>query len=319
MKILQVGIGVNRKQSACHTINVGLKLNDHEVDTFEYRALSKSIGLEEMNDLLVKISVNYDLIIIGKGELIKGITLKKIKNNGVKIIYWYGDQRETLVNFVLELLPHVDLFLHVSGGDRLMDYHVNGKPKKSMYFLMPSNKVVFNGENSVTRPIDIIFPARKYSEEGVERLLIKSYLSKFSNAHLYGYNKPELTGDSYINALLNSNIGVNINHFMKFDKCTSNRLIHYMSSGVLVLTKYSPNMDLIYKDNEDLVFFYDLEDFKIKLSNLLTNRDDLKKISLNGMRKVHEVYNTKNIMNDILNVLDDNNIGLIFIKLFNLN
>lgn len=309
MKILQIGIGIDNKQTACHTIKSGLLLNGHVVDNFEYRRIAKEMGNLKMNDELVERSKNYDIILIGKGEIIYSDALKKIKKqkDNIKIIYWYGDQRKNLENFVLNLLPNVDLFLHVAGGQRLLDYHTNGNCKKSMYFLIPSDISVFNGNNSIDRNIDIIFPARNYKLEGVERIEIKKYLSELKNTYLFGYNRPVITGDEYINALLKSRIGININEFMYFDKCTSNRLMHYISSGVMALSKYSPNMDLIYDGDSDIVFFDDFNDFKTKVQYYLNDNEKRMQIAKNGMKKVHEKYNSKIIMGDILNVLDNNN------------
>lgn len=309
MKILQVGIGINKKQTACHTIKSGLLLNEHDVDDFEYRRIAKEIGNTKMNSKLIDLSKNYDIIVIGKGEIISGDALRKIKNqkNDIKIIYWYGDQRKNLEGFVLNILPNVDLFLHVAGGQRLLDYHKRGKCKKSMYFLIPSDISVFNGNNSSKRNVDVIFPARNYGFEGNERRKIKKYLSTVKNAHLYGYNKPVVMGDDYIKALLNGKIGINVNDFMYFDKCTSNRLMHYISSGVMALTKYSPNMDLIYKPDSDVVFFHGYDDFKEKLQLYLNDDEKRIEIANNGMKKVHDEYNSKIIMADVLNVLNNDN------------
>lgn len=304
MKILQVGIGVNsNKITACKALYLGFKKNNHTIDTFEYRILSKSTSIDEMNNRLFEISKNYDIIVIGKGEIITETTLNKIKQKSpeIKIVYWYGDQRHTLVDFVVNNLKYVDLFLHTSGGFRLKEYFDVGKPKIASNFIIPSDVDLF-GEINNTKNKNIIFTGRDYFGEGELRKQIKNYLSKRDDSYLYGSILPEVSGNEYIKKLKQSKIGININDMQVYDKTTSNRLSHYLSCGVLGLSYLSPKLNTIFNDDE-VVYFNTYDEFIGKLEFYLNNDNERVRISKNGMNKMYDEYNSKIITDDIFNIL----------------
>jgi hypothetical protein len=307
MNVLQVGVGIDNRQNACRSINAGLLNAGCEVTPFEYRRVKQNSSTAKMNYRLAKAAENKDLVIIGKGELIYPEALKKINNNGTKIILWYGDQRNKLDPQLLRLLPYVDLFLHTTGGKRLREYHLKGRPKKSMFFFIPSDPEIFHPDNSMERKLNAIFTGRNYAGEGSLRKQIKIYLGTRNDAKIYGGKHPQIVKREYVNALKTAKIGININEFHKFEKCSSNRLSHYLSSGLMVLSKYSPKMELIYENKKDLVYFDTFQEFKTLLDYYIENEEERKKIAETGCKKIQTEYNGKLMMEEIFRVLNGDN------------
>ena len=69
------------------------------------------------------------------------------------------------------------------------------------------------------------------------------------------------------------------------------RIWDIMGAGGFLITNYQPELEMYFKNGEDLVFFTDKEDLNDKVKYYLENEDERKAIALNGRNKVRELHN----------------------------
>lgn len=69
------------------------------------------------------------------------------------------------------------------------------------------------------------------------------------------------------------------------------RIWDIMGAGGFLITNYQPELEMYFKNGEDLVFFTDKEDLNDKVKYYLENEDERKAIALNGWNKVRELHN----------------------------
>jgi len=310
LKILYVGFSADIKTSSCNIYREGFRENGHQVDDFEYVDISKKIGETKMNQQLLEKAHSYDIIFIYKGEKISSNVLREIKTKySTRIILFYHDQRFNLQGFILAMLPYVDLFVHTTGGNRLQQYHQQGRPSKSMYMFTPANTKVFE-DFGLKRTTNVLFTARNYPFEGTLRIMIKKYLKERKDVEIYG-EKNVILGQKYIKTINQAKIGINVNDFYLFSKYSSNRLTDYLSCGLFTLSVYSEGMEQIFTDKQDLVYFRNFEEFKELLDYYLEHDEERETIARNGMNKVRNLYNTKVLSQEILNcLLNDNHVPM---------
>jgi spore maturation protein CgeB len=59
-------------------------------------------------------------------------------------------------------------------------------------------------------------------------------------------------------------------------------------------------MEQLFQDNKDIVYFYDIEDFKYKLNYYLKNSKERESIAKSGYQKIRKYYNTEVLMNEMM-------------------
>ena len=68
------------------------------------------------------------------------------------------------------------------------------------------------------------------------------------------------------------------------------RLWDIVGAGGFLITNYQPELEMYFKNGEDLVFFTDKDDLKEKVRYYLSHEEERKQIALNGQRKVKELH-----------------------------
>ena len=68
------------------------------------------------------------------------------------------------------------------------------------------------------------------------------------------------------------------------------RLWDIIGAGGFLITNYQPELEMYFKNGEDLVFFMDKDDLKEKVCYYLEHEEERKQIALNGQRKVRELH-----------------------------
>lgn len=68
------------------------------------------------------------------------------------------------------------------------------------------------------------------------------------------------------------------------------RIWDIMGAGGFLITNYQPELEMYFKNGEDLVYFTDKEDLAKKVKYYLEHEEERRQIALNGQRKVRELH-----------------------------
>ena len=262
MKILFIGVftegSTNISQRDCLT-----KLW-HNVEEFSYRSINNfNIVLQEKS--------GYDIILIAKGNGISKYTMKTLKQNNKKIVYWFPDPAQTFTMEMAEktMLSDVAFFDKKNSLEKALLVNKNSKYVCEGYD--ESADVVKN----VKKQYDISFIGNMYGNRSavIERLNDVKIISS-----AYGLQHSIEVGKSKINLNICT------------DNCASDRVYKILAAGGFLLTDDWYGRELTgLIDGEDLVVYKDISDLQEKIVYYLNNEDLRNKISKSGMKKVKKL------------------------------
>lgn len=121
----------------------------------------------------------------------------------------------------------------------------------------------------------------------------------------YGMNgKPLLYDARYFEAINDCKMGINISQIWTrgiYDKAadddlylySSDRLAHYLGSGLLVFTTRDNKLEELFPENQEMIYFENKEELLEKIRYYLAHDDERKKIAHAGWKKVHTHYNER--------------------------
>jgi len=148
------------------------------------------------------------------------------------------------------------------------------------------------------------FGNRRYPVEDT-RYRIVSKLTEMEGCALYGcFGRPRIGGINYLYAISGARIGLSVNVVSNTRLYHSDRLIHYLACGTLVLAKRSPDSDLLFKDGVHLRYFDTVEEFFDLANYYLKHEDERIKIADAGMQRVHAEFNCERIAKYILDLVE---------------
>ena len=325
MKVLQVGIFNDHELGGCIVFEKGLQQNDCLVERFDYRYIASVFGVDEMNKMLIEKSVNKDFIFIGRGELIKKETLKEIRRKGTTTVLWYGDPPYPFLN---NLLSEIDVFFMSSGGEVLKQFSIQDKPKIAAYYFNPSDPELAAKFTYLPRGFrDIIYTGGAHNIGQRERIEVMKYLIKRSDVSFFGGAEnlapirilqrikchffPQtikyIRSVDYIQVIKSAKIGIGVNNLQNTDKYTSDRLTHYLEFGTFFLAAYFPKAELLFEPNKEIVYFKNINDLDSKIRYYMQNIDERDLIAKAGEKKINTLYNTKNIVAMMLEIVKTGN------------
>jgi hypothetical protein len=236
----------------------------HQVHQFDFRTTCNQVGQGRMNVDLRNFArdIKPNLVILGKCESVQPDTIRAVKNeNKCKVILWYGDQRQGVVKLIVDQAKNCDLFLHTTGGDRLREYHdAIGKPSGFIPFavdhslccpglVLPefcTDRAIFCGGEH--RPGDEF----QFHPERYETLcaLRDAGVCKF-----YGcFGEPQVRGDVYIQVMRGAPAIISISGYSNLDKYISDRPIHALACGTLLVQHRTPKIETLLNFGEYLPF-----------------------------------------------------------------
>jgi len=300
----------------------GFLENSIEHHEFDYRNIAKKIGIDGMNDRLIDEARGHDLVFIGKGELIKPSSLKKIRESGGLVSIWYGDMRSRPEPWLMKNLRECDALFMSSAGETLKEYFKIGKPDIAAFYLNPSRPDIVEEHSDIPRSVDPpIYTAKVNPFMGEERERIYEYLSKRGDIQIVGSPKryiknPRLRklylkmkpvefirGRRYIEKIIRSRFGIGVSSFQNVKYYTSARLTHYLNFGKLFLAYRFPGCEDLFQDGAHLVYYDDIKDLGEKIDFYKNNQDLAEKIGARGQEKLLTEYNAKNMVKMMMEIL----------------
>lgn len=304
-------------------ITHGFIQNGHMVYDFSYRdqaKLHRFLGfkkksIEQMNLDLVETCRNIkpDVLSLAKSELISVKTLKTIKKlfPQIKILQWFVDWLEYEKKDFFEKMNYIDTFFQTSAEklESLSDEH----PDTICSFMPNIADPAFEHDLNLEKKYDIIYIARDYKEDNRYKfaVLLKAFCDKnhLSLKLFASLGQPPIFGNAYYDVIAQSKIAINFNRTDHVDRVnekkfmgSSDRMNHMMGTGTCLFSPRIPGLDLLYKDQEDLVYFDSFNDCGEKLLHYLKN-GEYERIAQQGRKKVFEVSNAKRVTKYMLETL----------------
>ena len=322
MRLLHVGIFQDHELGGDIVFQAGFLANGVQHQEFEYRSTAKQIGIAAMNEELVRTARDFDVVFVGKGEIISPSALEKIRKSGIHVAIYYGDIRSVPDSWLTENLHHCDTFFMSSGGATLRQYYESGRPAQAAYYLNPANPELAIKYQSLPRSIsNPLFTGTPHKIAGKDRMDVYKYLchrkdidivgspKMYFPSHilrrLYMYFRPVeyIRGKEYIERIIAAKFGIGVSAFQNVSKYSSDRLSHYLTFGKLYLAYRFLNCESLFEDGHHLVFYNDIEDLARKIEHFLHNQDEAESIGQQGQERMLSQYNSANMVRMMLDIM----------------
>jgi hypothetical protein len=147
--------------------------------------------------------------------------------------------------------------------------------------------------------------SRKHEEN--PRVNIPLFLENSGKVKIdyYGMNgKPELWNAAYYQAIENAKMGLNLSHaYLGKDTVhnktsvdelylySSDRISHYMGSGLLTFSNRDNKLDELFEENKEMVFFSSKDELLDKVIYYKEHDDERRRIAQHGWEKSHNCFN----------------------------
>ena len=333
-KIIHMSNFGNRLFNRLYFISIAKKLsngfirNGHDVvnlsdrDTIKFnRYISAKSGIDYLNTMLFETVKNYspDLLVLGHSDNLSLETLEKIKKfkKNIKIAQWFEDNLHSsgpdpILNQkrLLKYSPFVDNNF-ITTDPKVLKF---AKNKGNFHYLpIPVDKNIekldiYKNKNSI---YDLFFTMSHGVNRGVlkankkdERYpFLEQLLKKNPNIvfDIYGYkNRQPIWSEDFYNVIDKSKMGLNLSRTNSVKYYTSNRISSLVGNGLMTFVDARTKLNDFFDDDE-IIFYKNLNDLSNKL-NFYKNNDVIrKKIARNGKLKYFKIFNSDIIANYMLN------------------
>jgi len=311
-------------------ISNGLIRNGYAVFNYPDRDLCRMFGWGHMNYFARKKlnrhfieycrSIEPDALFIGHADLISADAVREVKElfPNLKVLQWSCDwiipgYAERNINTLNSKLDVVDVNLISTGDKKLLSQFKTSSNLVGYLPNMADNSLetgrAFEYENL---PFDAMFCAntgkRQFcgQDEDVEAIIDES-IKKIADIKwkLAGIkNTPTLNGYEYIRALGESAIGFNLSRLNDIYLYSSDRMVHFLANGQMVMLDERNGFQDMFSDNE-VVFYKTKDEFFDKLAYYKTHVNARMKIAAAGHQKIHSEFSNVAISKYMANVLLD--------------
>jgi len=287
-----------------------LGFSDRDIQKY-YKTINDYKGSKTLNDKLKKTCYNYkpDLIILGHADLIDSDQISELRDDypNIKIGQWFldplnkrGPDYERNKQRVLNKINTLDASFLTTSPDAL-----NFLPKNhnSYYIPNPSDKSfeTLNNFNSSCN-VDVFFAL----SHGVHRGVLKigkvddriNFMRRLRNTtpnvkfDVYGLDKVQpIWADHYFKTIANAKMGLNLSRGEAIKYYSSDRITQIVGNGLVCLIDEKTQ----YRDffnNDEMVFYKNINDLSEKISRISSDEKLRKKIARNGKKKYMKYFNS---------------------------
>lgn len=293
-----------------HSMVKGIKNMGFEHGYFGYKTYFEKYGKRMLKEAIMKIIKDHQPEwLFCQYQFISSIDPKWFQEMrslapNIKISLMSVDMRVDLDKITLEAGKYADVCFQKGREDQYNAKGVNCKILQQGY-----SDSLFRKVDKHKTKFDIVFAGGLYKHVNFpgtnERTTTLKFLANNFNLMVVGTGWKKLLGTKSrnnipltdMNAFYNSSkIVLNINHFNNIEHYWSIRMIEGMASGRMMLTRYVPGMENYFRNHEDLVWFYSVEDCMDLARYYLDNEVERENIAKNGCRKVQASYKWEHIM-----------------------
>jgi glycosyltransferase involved in cell wall biosynthesis len=326
LKILHISNFGTRLSNRLYFISIAKKITNgfirlgHDVinlsdrDTIKFnRKLSLRSGNDHLNKLMFETVLNYnpDLILLGHSDNIYKSTLQNIKNynKNIKIAQWFEDNLDlsgpdpySNQARLLQYDPLIDCNF-VTTDPSILKFIKN---KKNYFYLpIPVDKNIekLNIYQNNTSIYDLFFTMSHGVNRGVlkknkkdERDIFMNKLKqKNSNVifDIYGHNNRQpIWSEDFYNTISKSKMGLNLSRTNSAKYYTSNRISSLIGNGLMTFIDKKTKLDDFF-NNDEVIFYKDIEDLSRKLNYYRKNDAARKRIAKKGQAKYFKYFECK--------------------------
>lgn len=318
MKVLYVdAISARTTQSNIQGILGGYKALGHQVKTFDYRAIALRLGkdkswdkgrgfwsqqtvsaLQRMNRSLVDAAVAYqpDFIHLGKCEFVSNEAMREIKDRThAYIVHLYLDLSEEPKFWVVEIGKYADWTLLCHQDDGIVAKHLEAGCQRIGFWMPGTDASIF--KPSAPKTYDVVFMGNRILRSGMERDSLLSTLAQAGcDVHVHGRHwahlRPSIVVHGFVEhqafaeAVSAARLGLSYNTSEFRMYASWRRILNTMACGTMLLCRYFPGLETVFRNREDLVWFND-EDEAVELAlRYLEVEDERERIAASGRREV---------------------------------
>lgn len=235
---------------------------------------------------------------IQSGDVVDIETVKIMAQRSI-VINFTGDVRHPLPSHYLEIGKHIHstLFTNTTDVDICLSNGINADYLQvgfdSEHFNPLGNtdskypEIIFLGSNYGTTPFPLTqlrcdMVMRLKSEFGSRFGVYGGGWSGLENGNITSY---EEEGKAYRSC----KIAINLSHFA-YKRYSSDRMYRILGSGAFCLSHNYPEIELDFKNGEDLVVWNDIEDLVLKIKKYLSKDNERGRIALNGCFKARTQF-----------------------------
>jgi len=282
----------------------GLEENGYEVVRFDYRLIKEPN--QELVRLVTSMKEKPEIVWFGKAERILPSTIEVLRQALPDAVFvkWAADVRNEPATHDLGHLQYIDLFLGTFAGEYLKKHKVTPK-LKVMNIMTFTDSSFYKSIKKVSKEwkSEVLWTGRKGFGDNPMRNLIIDHLSNKESVNVKTFGLNDWLGDpEYLYAINGTKIGVGSNSFNR-RKYSSDRLGNYMACGTFYLTQYIDGLEECFERGKELDWFNSIEELDEKIEYYLKNEKERKKIAKKGQKKILKYFDTKPLVENILNVI----------------
>ena len=258
-----------------------------------------------------KIKTNYDLIFVRSGEYIGKNLIINLKKKTKKIVYYCNDNP-----FVERDKKRWDLFIPASKYYDLLIFQDKSRIKpakklglKNIFLTLPpyDSKIHKKKKSQVRKKKnDVVFVGTWFHERGVffRKLIdlglnIKIYGTRWNKDPYFNILKPRvhlghLKFNKYTKIIQNSKIAIALYSEGNKDNITA-RSLEIPAIGTLMLSRKTPTMSKLFKENKEVVFFNNPKECYKKCIYYINNSKKREIVAKNGHIKVTKRLSVSNV------------------------
>ncbi len=338
LRIMHITNFADRHNGRLYFVSIGQKLSrgfvksGHSVLNFSDRDMMRIgrgffdiFGKSSLNKKIISTVKNYnpDLLLIGHADLIYASTLEELKNfnKNLKISQWFEDPLIVTgpdyvenTKKVLDKLDFIDnTFITTSpdvlefdkGNSRFhyMPIPVDESVERLKVFEIndPIYDLFFAMSHGVNRGV-LKRGKKDGREEFLENLIKKNPTIKFD---IYGLNgRQPIWAESFFNIISKSKMALNLSRGIPKKYYSSNRIASLLGNGLLTFIDEKTKFNHFF-DNDELVFYKNIDDLSEKMQKLSYDDFLRKKIAKNGWLKYHKEFNSKKITDYMIDKIFD--------------
>jgi len=338
LRILHV-TNFNERHDGRLFFNTGRRLNNgfirlgHSVLEFSdrdiikhYKSIKDYSGSKTLNQKLINTVYNYkpDLLIFGHADLIMDNTLGYLRNNykNLRIAQWFldplienGPDYEKNKTRILDKIDYTDANFITTSPDVLKFLPKNNKCLFMPNPTDPSFEVLNNFENNQCS-MDVFFALShgvhrgilkkgKYDERAdfVNRLVEITPNVKFD---LYGIdNVQPIWADSFLKAISNSKMGVNLSRGEPIKYYSSDRITQLIGNGLLTFIHKNTFYSNFFS-NDEIIFYSNISTLSENIQKYAKDDFQRRKIAKKGKLKYMKFFNSTIVAEYIINKTFDN-------------
>lgn len=284
----------------------------------DFRSLYKLHGENfkyKINELIG--DTEPQVLLINKGELITGDDIKFWKENfkNLLVVYWYGDMRDKIAEYVLNKISSVDLFLTNCDEDWYIDEISKfGIEKYRIFFSHTATDCDTFKQYNVAKEHDLIFFGGNYKSKFKHSKIRTEYINKLSALNKYdikifggnwniGNAEKPIYGTEFSKQASKASIILGFSSYADRNHYTSNRIWNSMACG-FYLTHYFKGIEDYFVNHRDLVWFHSYDEMVNEINYYLKNVNERKRIFENGRKKICLNYTYKNRALEMCNIFE---------------